>query len=1093
MDSRVLPDNSLTLPETIDFHIKHNPSNPLYVFSEDSKYESDVTNITYLEFGRATDRVAHYVRPSRAGADGQVVAFIALSDTLLFHAVTIGIMRAGLVPYPMSPRNTAAAIVKMMRDVSSHRLLTTQQTLRPLLGEIQMELSKEATPYNISFEEVPPLSEIFPKLGNETAADPFEPYPKAPRPPLDNTALYLHSSGSTGLPKTIRHTFKSLSHWAGFALISEFRDFWPKLTVASMVLPPFHTLAVGIHLLVGLYAVVPNGLYPPIATTPGSLPMVPTPGNILDHIARTKSNCLVILPALLQMWAEDQNALKTLASLEFVAYSGGGLPSALGDSLVDSGIYLVSIFGGTEFGPVAHIFRRKGEERSWQYVEFSERVSVRWDPQGDGTYEAQYLTTETHQPSVENIDDVKGYASSDLWVCHPTKSHAWKIVGRKDDVIIHTSGEKTVPAPMENVLMSSPYIRSAIIFGRDHDQTGVLVELKPEMAIDPDNEKALIAVRNALWPVVEEANKVGPAFSRIFKEMILITSPNKPLPRAGKGTVMRKAALSAYHDEIEEIYNRVLATTRVDAVVPPRSWDKNDTVAWLKEQVEDIHSAKHFSTADDLFSQGMDSLGATILRRRIIGALQSKDSKQVAALVTQTTIYTYPTIEKLAGFISGSISNPGNHVSTSSSTDAMDLMIKKYSSGLDDPISTGAPPAGGAVVLLTGSTGNLGAQLLESLLRDPHVRTVFTLDRPSSSKPVQSRQAERFTDKGFDVSLLHSSRLVPLEGDASQTNFGLTEAVYDKLRTSVTIIIHNAWRLDFNLSLSSFEPNVRGTRNLIDLARSSPHASSVRFLFTSSIASTNSWDSSLGPYPEEVVMDPRYAVGNGYGEGKYVSERILTQSGLQATSFRIGQITGGNPNGSWATTDWVPIIVKSSLRLGALPSAVGLASYLPMHAVSQTLLDIAFSANSPPPALNIVHPRPVSWNYIMSSISQALVREGVISAKLPFNDFQSWFFHLEARSADASEKDFQELPALKLLEFFRHMMQADIDMQKQGVNQAETGGLTNLSTEKVQTLSSTMKNLPLLDESDAQKWVQYWKGVGFFNGSATQERLRPLQ
>lgn len=29
-------------------------------------------------------------------------------------------------------------------------------------------------------------------------------------------------------------------------------------------------------------------------------------------------------------------------------------------------------------------------------------------------------------------------------------------VGRKDDVIVHTSGEKTVPAPMEDILMSSP-------------------------------------------------------------------------------------------------------------------------------------------------------------------------------------------------------------------------------------------------------------------------------------------------------------------------------------------------------------------------------------------------------------------------------------------------------------------------------------------------------------------------------------------------------------------------------------------------------------------------------------------------------------
>lgn len=67
------------------------------------------------------------------------------------------------------------------------------------------------------------------------------------------------------------------------------------------------------------------------------------------------------------------------------------MPSALGDLLVDSGIYLVSIYGGTEFGPVTHVFRRKGEERDWQYLEYSDTVNVRWDPQGDGTFEAQYL------------------------------------------------------------------------------------------------------------------------------------------------------------------------------------------------------------------------------------------------------------------------------------------------------------------------------------------------------------------------------------------------------------------------------------------------------------------------------------------------------------------------------------------------------------------------------------------------------------------------------------------------------------------------------------------------------------------------------
>ena len=71
----------------------------------------------------------------------------------------------------MSPRNTAAAIIKMMRDVSCHRLLTTQETLKPLLDEIKAGLSKDQTPYPLSIEEVPPFLTIFPMLGQEASTD----------------------------------------------------------------------------------------------------------------------------------------------------------------------------------------------------------------------------------------------------------------------------------------------------------------------------------------------------------------------------------------------------------------------------------------------------------------------------------------------------------------------------------------------------------------------------------------------------------------------------------------------------------------------------------------------------------------------------------------------------------------------------------------------------------------------------------------------------------------------------------------------------------------------------------------------------------
>jgi len=53
--------------------------------------------------------------------------------------------------------------------------------------------------------------------------------------------------------------------------------------------------------------------------------------------------------------------------------------------------------------------------------------------------------------------------------------------------------------------------------------------------------------------VVEEANKDAPNFSRIFKEMILVTSTDKPMLRAGKGTVTKKATIKLYEPEIDAL------------------------------------------------------------------------------------------------------------------------------------------------------------------------------------------------------------------------------------------------------------------------------------------------------------------------------------------------------------------------------------------------------------------------------------------------------------------------------------------------------------------------------------------------------------
>ncbi|KAJ4469195.1 putative aminoadipate reductase [Lentinula aciculospora] len=1078
-------DNFTTLPQLLRFHYEINPDQPLYVYSEDGK--ANLTEIKHLEFVRACHRAAHIIRPHRSGPGREVVAIIALVDTIVYTAVVAGLMEAGLIPLLISPRNTPAAVVNLLQKTGAHRVLSTQVTLQELLQNIETELkSPDGPTYDVTFEEIPGLNELFPKLGVETSADPFHAYPSAPSDPgPDDTALILHSSGSTGFPKPISITYISTG--------KQFRKH--NMRVGTMSLPSFHALGFFIHLLIPIHAGLTVAVYPPIVTKKRALPLSPTPDNIIDHLQRTNCTACLAIPAMVQVWSQSPSSVDILRSMKVVLTGGGPLSHATGDYLISCGVHLRAIYGLTEAGSPTTWSLDDGFE-DWSWHTFPDSPHVRWVPQGDGTFELQFLNTDTYRVSVENIVGTSGYATSDLWVPHPSKPGLWSIVGRLDDVLIHSSGEKTVPAPFEDVVNKSPLIIGAIMFGRQRDQPGVLLEPSPENQIDVNDPAEVSSFRNKIWPVVEEANKRVPAFSKVYKEMILVASPTKPLPRAGKGTIMRKAAYDQYENEIDQMYvvfscdNSTLTSN--SSVEPPSSWEISPLTQWLTAQVANL-CEKFLDEKDDIFDHGFDSLCATVLRLRIISILRNSGNSSLQAaskLVSDNVVYNHPTIASLTQYLFATQdTGVQNAVPGRSHEDAIQEMITVYSQGLGTPITSklngGLNSNHGLmqiIVLLTGSTGNLGAQILKDLLLNDSVALVYTLNRPSTSASIQQRHQERFDDKALDVKLLSSQKLVHLEGDTSQPKLGLSNDIYEKLRYSLTHIIHNAWRLDFNLSLFSFESHVRGMRNLIDLARASAYASSLRFLFTSSIGSAQSWDSkSMGPYPEEVVLDPKYAVGGGYGESKYISERILAKSGLHVSSFRIGQIAGGTPNGAWAMSDWLPMIIKSSLSLNMLPNTKGDISWAPLDAIAEGILDVAFTKDDPPVAINLVHPQPVSWTTVMEAIRAFLISvKGLPSDALPLVPFRNWVQALGDKVAqvgadnDSASKNvaLRDLPAAKIIEFVRASAKSS-DLEGTGEG-TEALGVSIFGTANIRKISKRMRELEPIGPREAELWVKYW-------------------
>lgn len=131
-----------------------------------------------------------------------------------------------------------------------------------------------------------------------------------------------------------------------------------------------------------------------------------------------------------------------------------------------------------------------------------------------------------------------------------------------------------------------------------------------------------------------------------------------------------------------------------------------------------------------------------------------------------TTLSTTIRVSEMRSLITKYTSNfPSHHIPSSktiSTTWSYDLVLN--------------------TVLLVGSRGGIGANILTRLLQATQVRRVYVLNRARiDKKTAQERQADEFAVQGLDASLANSEKLVLLEGDTAHPNLELSESVFDEV------------------------------------------------------------------------------------------------------------------------------------------------------------------------------------------------------------------------------------------------------------------------------------------------------------------------
>ncbi|KAJ7245421.1 hypothetical protein C8J57DRAFT_1082265 [Mycena rebaudengoi] len=1027
-------DGRLTIAEMYDWHFKNTPDHRLFVFTQK---DGSTRTILWPEAVQAIYVGAKILRNRFGWIAGTnetpIVAVLASSDTIPYFTLIMSCLRANYLVFLVSPRNSPSAVAYLIDRVGVNYLLIGHDPAMLDLSTNAVNILKEQYPRTT----VPDVSHV------PLFEDLFLSDPERTLGPEDIPYEY---SGSTAFPKPI---YWSHHRTIQLALIPWFgeRDLTDQV-LSLHCLPMYHVMGV-LHVMWGASC-------GPVfsAFEPNIQPTVPTPENLFRTAKATSADLIFCVPAFIEAWSREPEYIKWLATRSGVLYGGGPLNQEVGDHLTSQGVSVFILYGSTE-GGVVNLTLPVQVGYDWNYFKLSELVTAEMVPHSENTFELVMVSNVFCRPSVLNtkIGGSDAYATSDLLVPHPSKPGYWKIFGRTDDQIMHNTGEKTNPGPLESILNQDPHVLSSVMFGRGQFQAGVLVDPKPAYKFDPSDSAKLAEFRNL---ICGNLNAFAPQHSRIFKEMILVAKPSKPFTYTAKLTARRQAIIIEYANEITDLYAAVDETTQ-SSIIQPHVWNATSTVDFVRQLVRSIMN-NAVEDEDDVFHHGCDSLQATWIRNSLLRALRDSiqlDPRQSA----HNFVYDHPSIARLAHFVLILASGSQREPTLRDKLNLMHDMVSAYAQ--DFPIHAGnrkLPPSDAKVIMITGTTGELGCYLLSVLVADRTVSRIFAVNRASrDSKSLQQRNLLALVGRGLDPSILDSQKLVLVEGDTSAIKFAVADPLYGEMQNSVTHIIHSAWPVDFNMTLASFAPNVRGVRNIIDFALGSPFCEPPKLLYTSSIGIFQSTH-NVNPLMENPI-DAEIAVGTGYTESKWVSEEIIARSAeftpLKSLVVRVGQLCGGI-NGAWNANEWFPALIQSASIVGCIPEDDKVVSWLPVDVAAAAILDF-LSQISLPRIVHLVHPQPVPW----SALGHILAIE-LSTTLVPY---AQWLSCIEEQQATNSL-----FRAGRLLSFFRSLN------QKAG---GEAFGLPKLDMKYSLGMSTSLRALSRgIGKEEVKRWIKYWEDVG---------------
>ena len=390
----------------------------------------------------------------------------------------------------------------------------------------------------------------------------------------------------------------------------------------------------------------------------------------------------------------------------------------------------------------------------------------------------------------------------------------------------------------------------------------------------------------------------------------------------------------------------------------------------LTELWQEILGLEQVSIDDNFYTLG----GHSLLAIRLI----SQINQQFGIELPLACFLEHPTIVEMAAIIET------GQLSDSNLTPL--LMPDLETASLLDPaiIPNLVPSETIPNIFLTGSTGFLGTYLLYELLQQTSA-DCYCLVRADTLEAARDKiQAKlkhyQLWDSQFD------SRIIPILGDLSQAQLGLTPQQFERLALKIDRIYHcGAW-VNILMPYTALAPtNVTGTEEILRLA-SHIKIKPVHFISTVDVFATDD-QLSIRTVAEPDDIGPGEQLNSGYAQSKYVAERLVMAAhdrGIPTAIYRPSNIMGASNTGICSANSFVNKMIQGCIEMGMAPALEAALNLVPVDYASQAIIHLSRTQPLQGQAFHIVNQSPLMWKDLVSFLDQ-------LGHSLDWVGYEAWY------------------------------------------------------------------------------------------------------